>query len=281
MPPTSRARSCSRASPGSPTTRRARASRLPGWSRGHLLSHLARNADGVRGMVEGAIVGEEREQYPHGARGPGRRHRRRGRPRRGDPDRRLRDVGPRARRCVAPDAGRRVVAHRAPGSSPADSRWTTASAPAGASCSCTGSTSASTPRPPTFRTTSSTRSATGSASTARPRPGPTHALVNDATGDESRRRRSDRVEPPPTPTTGAQRCPGSPPTSGSTPKASRPPSSTSRCSPTRRSPTSPATARRSPRPRAACSPSTSSSTARSTPRSTAARCSPSTRRSRC
>ena len=45
------------------------ASRLPGWSRGHLLTHLARNADGVRGMVEGAIAGEEREQYPHGARG--------------------------------------------------------------------------------------------------------------------------------------------------------------------------------------------------------------------
>ena len=44
-------------------------SRLPGWSRGHLLSHLARNADGVRGMVEGAIAGEEREQYPHGAEG--------------------------------------------------------------------------------------------------------------------------------------------------------------------------------------------------------------------
>ena len=31
--------------------------------------HLARNADGVRGMVEGAIAGEEREQYPHGAEG--------------------------------------------------------------------------------------------------------------------------------------------------------------------------------------------------------------------
>jgi maleylpyruvate isomerase len=52
------------------TTEQARAaSRLPGWSRGHLLTHLARNADGVRGMVEGAIAGEERAQYPHGARG--------------------------------------------------------------------------------------------------------------------------------------------------------------------------------------------------------------------
>ena len=45
------------------------ASRLPGWSRGHLLTHLARNADGMRGMVDGAIAGEVREQYPHGAEG--------------------------------------------------------------------------------------------------------------------------------------------------------------------------------------------------------------------
>ena len=40
---------------------------LPGWARGHVLTHLARNADGNRTMVEGAIVGEEREQYPGGA----------------------------------------------------------------------------------------------------------------------------------------------------------------------------------------------------------------------
>jgi len=40
---------------------------LPGWSRGHVLTHLARNADGIRNMVEGAIVGEEREMYPGGA----------------------------------------------------------------------------------------------------------------------------------------------------------------------------------------------------------------------
>ena len=44
-------------------------SRLPGWSRGHVLTHLARNADGVRNMVEGAIVGEERAMYPGGADG--------------------------------------------------------------------------------------------------------------------------------------------------------------------------------------------------------------------
>jgi len=45
------------------------ASRLPGWTRGHVVTHLARNADGIRNMVEGAIVGEEREQYPGGAEG--------------------------------------------------------------------------------------------------------------------------------------------------------------------------------------------------------------------
>lgn len=42
---------------------------LPGWSRGHVLTHLARNADGNRNMVEGAIVGEVRPQYPGGAEG--------------------------------------------------------------------------------------------------------------------------------------------------------------------------------------------------------------------
>jgi len=42
-------------------------SRLPGWTRGHVLTHLARNADGRRNMVEGAIIGEERQQYPGGA----------------------------------------------------------------------------------------------------------------------------------------------------------------------------------------------------------------------
>ena len=45
------------------------ASRLPGWTRGHVVTHLARNADALRDLVEGAIVGEEREQYPGGAEG--------------------------------------------------------------------------------------------------------------------------------------------------------------------------------------------------------------------
>ena len=35
------------------TDEQARAgSRLPGWTRGHLVTHLARNADGIRNMVE-------------------------------------------------------------------------------------------------------------------------------------------------------------------------------------------------------------------------------------
>ncbi|MBM3675523.1 MAG: maleylpyruvate isomerase family mycothiol-dependent enzyme [Actinobacteria bacterium] len=42
---------------------------LPGWTRGHVLTHLARNADGNRKMVEGAIAGEVRAQYPDGAEG--------------------------------------------------------------------------------------------------------------------------------------------------------------------------------------------------------------------
>ena len=43
------------------------ASRLPGWSRGHVLTHLARNADGNRNMMEGALAGEVRDMYPGGA----------------------------------------------------------------------------------------------------------------------------------------------------------------------------------------------------------------------
>jgi maleylpyruvate isomerase len=45
------------------------ASRLPGWSRGHVLTHLARNADGNRNMVEGAIAHDVRDMYPGGADG--------------------------------------------------------------------------------------------------------------------------------------------------------------------------------------------------------------------
>jgi maleylpyruvate isomerase len=41
-------------------------SRLPGWSVGHLLTHLARNADSVVWRLEGAARGEQRDQYPGG-----------------------------------------------------------------------------------------------------------------------------------------------------------------------------------------------------------------------
>jgi maleylpyruvate isomerase len=37
---------------------------LPGWTVAMLVTHLARNADSHRGMVEGAAVGEPRRQYP-------------------------------------------------------------------------------------------------------------------------------------------------------------------------------------------------------------------------
>lgn len=39
-------------------------SRLPGWTRGHVMTHLARNADGLRNLAEGAVAGEERAMYP-------------------------------------------------------------------------------------------------------------------------------------------------------------------------------------------------------------------------
>ena len=45
------------------------ATRLPGWTRGHLVTHLARNADAIRNMVEGALADEPREQYPDGMAG--------------------------------------------------------------------------------------------------------------------------------------------------------------------------------------------------------------------
>ena len=40
---------------------------LPGWTRGHVITHVARNADGNRNIVEGALVNQERSQYPGGA----------------------------------------------------------------------------------------------------------------------------------------------------------------------------------------------------------------------
>jgi maleylpyruvate isomerase len=39
---------------------------LPGWSRGHVLAHWARNADGQTRMLEAAMRGEVAAQYPGG-----------------------------------------------------------------------------------------------------------------------------------------------------------------------------------------------------------------------
>ncbi len=39
-------------------------SRLPGWTRGHVITHLARNADSHTWMFGGAAIGEVRRQYP-------------------------------------------------------------------------------------------------------------------------------------------------------------------------------------------------------------------------
>jgi maleylpyruvate isomerase len=39
---------------------------LPGWSRSELLTHLARNADGMRRMADAAAVGEVADMYPGG-----------------------------------------------------------------------------------------------------------------------------------------------------------------------------------------------------------------------
>jgi maleylpyruvate isomerase len=46
-----------------------RPSRLPGWSVGHLLTHLARNADSVVRRLEGAARGEVLSQYVGGREG--------------------------------------------------------------------------------------------------------------------------------------------------------------------------------------------------------------------
>jgi len=43
-----------------------RPSRLPGWTVGHVLTHIARNADSVVWRLEGAALGELRDQYPGG-----------------------------------------------------------------------------------------------------------------------------------------------------------------------------------------------------------------------
>jgi maleylpyruvate isomerase len=45
---------------------------LPGWSRGHVLTHIARNADGLRNLLVWARTGVETPMYPHqGAREAG------------------------------------------------------------------------------------------------------------------------------------------------------------------------------------------------------------------
>jgi len=43
-----------------------RPSLLSGWSVGHLLTHIARNADSMTWRLEGAALGELRDQYPGG-----------------------------------------------------------------------------------------------------------------------------------------------------------------------------------------------------------------------
>lgn len=37
---------------------------LPGWTRGHVLTHLARNADGLAGLLRWARTGEQSPMYP-------------------------------------------------------------------------------------------------------------------------------------------------------------------------------------------------------------------------
>lgn len=42
---------------------------LPGWSRAHVLSHVARNADGIGATLGGALRGEVVRRYPEGPEG--------------------------------------------------------------------------------------------------------------------------------------------------------------------------------------------------------------------
>ncbi len=42
---------------------------LPDWTRGHVLTHIARNADGITRTVSGALRGERVERYPGGPAG--------------------------------------------------------------------------------------------------------------------------------------------------------------------------------------------------------------------
>ena len=45
------------------------ASLLPDWTRGHVLTHLARNADGIARTLSGALRGEHLARYPDGTAG--------------------------------------------------------------------------------------------------------------------------------------------------------------------------------------------------------------------
>ena len=47
----------------------ARASRLPGWTIGHVVTHLARNADSHVRLIDGALAGEVTDQYEGGSEG--------------------------------------------------------------------------------------------------------------------------------------------------------------------------------------------------------------------
>lgn len=42
---------------------------LPGWTRGHVLTHIARNADGIAATLAGALRGEVIPRYPDGSAG--------------------------------------------------------------------------------------------------------------------------------------------------------------------------------------------------------------------
>ena len=42
---------------------------LPGWTRAHVLTHIARNADGMSRALAGALRGEIVARYPHGQQG--------------------------------------------------------------------------------------------------------------------------------------------------------------------------------------------------------------------
>jgi maleylpyruvate isomerase len=48
---------------GIPDSELRQPSLLPGWTRGHVLTHLARNADAMRNVLAGARSGEERRMY--------------------------------------------------------------------------------------------------------------------------------------------------------------------------------------------------------------------------